>query len=128
MASSLLLLLLAALFLLSIYVLSRTNGSVPVGASLSATAGNNSSWLSPSGNFAFGFQQLENKDLFLLSILYAKIPERTIVWYANWDSPAIAPKGSLVNLTANNGLVLTSPQGEELWKSETSVGVVAFGF
>ncbi|CAB4281752.1 unnamed protein product [Prunus armeniaca] len=35
----------------------------------------------------------------------------------------VAPKGSTVNLTANSGLVLKSPQGEELWKSETSAGV-----
>ncbi|KAK9941310.1 hypothetical protein M0R45_017918 [Rubus argutus] len=123
----LLLLLISSFFVVPIFVFSQTDGKVAVGAFLSATAGNNSSWLSPSGDFAFGFRQLENKDLFLLSIWYAKIPDRTIVWYANGDTPALAPQGSLVNLTANDGIVLTSPQGEEFWKSETSVGVVAFG-
>ncbi|KAK9912846.1 hypothetical protein M0R45_036683 [Rubus argutus] len=122
----LLLLLIPSFFGVPISVFSQTDGKVAVDAYLSATAGNNSSWLSPSGDFAFGFRQLENKDLFLLSIWYAKIPDRTIVWYANGDSP-VAPKGSLVNLTANDGLVLTSPQGQQLWKSETIVGVVAFG-
>ena len=118
------LLLLSSLFLLPMYVLAQTNGSVVVGASLSATG--ISSWIFLSGDFAFGFWQHENKDLFLLSVWYAKIPDKTVVWYANGDRPA--PKGSFLNLTANSGLVLTSPQGEELWKSETSVGVVAFGF
>ncbi|XP_034222710.1 G-type lectin S-receptor-like serine/threonine-protein kinase LECRK3 [Prunus dulcis] len=45
--------------------------------------------------------------------------------FSIWDNkPALAPNGSTVNL-ANSGLELTSPQGEELWKSETIVGVVA---
>ncbi|CAL8998498.1 unnamed protein product [Prunus brigantina] len=125
------LLLLSSLFLQPVLVLSETNGSIAVGGSLTATAEGNSSssWLSPSGDFAFGFRPLGNNDLFLLSIWYAKIPDRTIVWYAN-NKPAVAPAaplGSTVNLTAHSGLVLTSPQGEELWKSETIVGVVANG-
>ncbi|XP_021832245.1 G-type lectin S-receptor-like serine/threonine-protein kinase LECRK3 [Prunus avium] len=121
------LLLFSSLFLLPVSVFAQTNGSIAVGASLTATAGNSSPWFSPSGDFAFGFLPLGNNDLFLLSIWYAKIPDRTIVWYANRDNkPALAPKGSTVNL-ANSGLELTSPQGEELWKSETIVGVVANG-
>ena len=124
------LLLFSSLFLLPVSVFAQTNGSIAVGASLTATAEGNSSssWLSPSGDFAFGFRPLGNNDLFLLSIWYAKIPDRTIVWNANRDNEAaVAPKGSTVNLTANSGLVLRSPQGEELWKSETIVGVVANG-
>ncbi|KAM5582519.1 G-type lectin S-receptor-like serine/threonine-protein kinase LECRK3 [Rosa sericea] len=115
------------MLLLPIYVLAQTNGSVAVGASLSAAG--NSSWISPSGDFAFGFRQLENNELFLLSIWFAKIPDRTIVWYTNGDTPV--PKGSTVNLTANSGLVLTSPQGDQkLWTSnDTNIiaGVVAHG-
>ncbi|PRQ35359.1 putative protein kinase RLK-Pelle-SD-2b family [Rosa chinensis] len=116
--------LLSSLLLLPMYVLAQTNGSIALGASLS-TAGS-TSWLSLSGGFAFGFRQLENNDLFLLSIWFANIPDKTIVWYANGDKPA--PNGSVVNLTANSGLVLTSPQGEQLWKSnQTIAGVVAHG-
>ncbi|XP_062013803.1 G-type lectin S-receptor-like serine/threonine-protein kinase LECRK3 [Rosa rugosa] len=124
MAFTVCLFLLSSLLLLPTYVLAQTNGSIAVGASLS-TAGN-SSWLSPSGDFAFGFRQLENNDLFLLSIWFAKIPDKTIVWYANGDKPA--PDGSVVNLTANSGIVLTSPQGDQSWKSnQTIAGVVAHG-
>ncbi|KAM5582505.1 G-type lectin S-receptor-like serine/threonine-protein kinase RLK1 [Rosa sericea] len=123
-----LLLFLSSLYLVPISVFAQTDGKVVVGASLSATAGNSSSWLSPSGDFAFGFRQLENSDLFLLSLWYAKIPDRTIVWYANnGDSPAAVAKGSLLNLTADSGLVLTSPRGVQLWKSESISGDVAFG-
>ncbi|PRQ35355.1 putative non-specific serine/threonine protein kinase [Rosa chinensis] len=119
MAFTVRLFLLSSLLLLPTYVLAQTNGSIAVGASLS-TAGN-SSWLS-----AFRFQQLENNNLFLLSIWFAKIPDRTIVWYANGDKPA--PNGLVVTLTASSGLVLTSCQGEQLWKSnQTVAGVVAHG-
>lgn len=60
----------------------------------------------------------------MLCIWYAKIPDKTIAWYANGDHPA--PKDSKVNLTADRGLVLTSPQGKELWKSETILEEVAY--
>ncbi|PQQ00041.1 uncharacterized protein Pyn_37453 [Prunus yedoensis var. nudiflora] len=127
MAFTVRLLLFSSLFLLPVSVFAQTKGSIAVGDFLTATAANSSPWLSPSGDFAFGFSPLGSNDLFLLSIWYAKIPD-TIVWHANGNNEAaVAPKGSTVNLTANSGLVLRSPQGEELWKSGTSVGVVANG-
>ncbi|XP_015875973.2 G-type lectin S-receptor-like serine/threonine-protein kinase RLK1, partial [Ziziphus jujuba] len=117
-----------SLFLLLLPLLSvfaQTNGSVPVGASLSALHLNSSSsWLSPSGDFAFGFRHLQN-DLFLLSIWFNKIPDKTIVWHANEGRPVT--RGSRVNLTANGGLILTDPQGQELWRSDLISGVVVSG-
>ncbi|KAJ6944626.1 G-type lectin S-receptor-like serine/threonine-protein kinase LECRK2 [Populus alba x Populus x berolinensis] len=106
------------------FAVSQTGGNITVGASLSTSE--NTSWLSPSGDFAFGFYQLYgNKDLFLLAIWYDKIPNKTIVWYANGDEPA--PTGSKAVLTANRGISLTDPQGRELWRSETIIGDVAYG-
>ncbi|KAM1753087.1 hypothetical protein ACFX12_005714 [Malus domestica] len=120
-------LLFSSLFLLPISVFSQNNGRVAVGSSLTASTGDSSSWLSPSGDFAFGFSPLGNNDLFLLSIWYAKIPE-TIVWHACDDNnPVLAPGGSILNLTANSGLVLNNPQGGEIWKSETTFGIVENG-
>ncbi|KAJ4724153.1 Receptor-like protein kinase [Melia azedarach] len=119
------LLLLSSFLMLPFSTVAQSNGSISVGASLSATQ-NSSSWLSSSGDFAFGFQPLEdNNNLFLLSIWYAKIPGKTIVWYANGDKPAAS--GSKVQLTADHGLVLTGPQGDEMWKSEPIIGTVARG-
>ncbi|KAM6578994.1 hypothetical protein CsatB_030831 [Cannabis sativa] len=100
-------------------VLAQTiNGKVNLGSSLFA-AENSSPWLSQNGEFAFGFHQLKNQDdiFFLLCIWYAKIPEKTIIWCANGDKPAAAR--SNVVLTPETGLVLTTPQGKELWKSES---------
>ncbi|KAM0998785.1 hypothetical protein FF1_005566 [Malus domestica] len=128
MAFSVRMLLFSSLFLLPIYVFSQNNGRVVVGSSLTATTGNSSSWLSPSGDFAFGFSPLGNNDLFLLSIWYAKIPDETVVWYAyDGNNPIVAPRGSVLNLTANSGLVLNNPQGGEIWKSETTFGIVENG-
>ncbi|MCI42316.1 G-type lectin S-receptor-like serine/threonine protein kinase RLK1-like, partial [Trifolium medium] len=49
----------------------------------------------------------------------------TVVWYANGDSPA--PQGSKVELTANDGLVLTSPNGDALWNTTAVLGGVFRG-
>ncbi|KAK9999250.1 hypothetical protein SO802_018853 [Lithocarpus litseifolius] len=118
-------LLVFLLVLLPISSIAQNNGNVTVGNSLTATD-NTTSWLSPSGDFAFGFRPLSNqKDLFLLSIWFDKIPDKTVVWYARVDNPV--PRGSKVKLDADNGLVLTGPQGDELWTANTIVGTVAYG-
>ena len=71
-------LLASLLILLPISAVAQNNGNITVGRSLTATD-YSSSWLSPSGDFAFGFRPLSDKnDLFLLSIWFAKIPDKTI--------------------------------------------------
>ncbi|GAY49922.1 hypothetical protein CUMW_122780 [Citrus unshiu] len=111
--------------------IAQNNGTVPVGATL--TAGTNSSpWVSPSGDFAFGFHQLDEENnsngLFLLSIFYNKIPEKTVVWYTdNKDQNPAVPRGSQVKLTADRGLVLNDPQGKQVWSSKIDIGTVAIG-
>ncbi|MCH97359.1 G-type lectin S-receptor-like serine/threonine protein kinase RLK1-like, partial [Trifolium medium] len=116
MASSILPFLLYSLILQFICVVAQTKSIIDIGDSFTAQT-NNSTWLlSPSGDFAFGFLPLEDPDSFLLSIWYAKILNKTVVWYANGDNPA--PKGSKVVLTYSDGLVLTSPNGDKLWNTE----------
>ncbi|KAF7837129.1 G-type lectin S-receptor-like serine/threonine-protein kinase LECRK3 [Senna tora] len=111
----------------SVCVFAQTKSNITVGESFTAGDGNSTWVISPSGDFAFGFQPLAgNNDQFLLSIWYAKIPNTTIVWYANGDNPA--PKGSKVQLTAAQGLVLTSSNGGDLWKPDSiGGGTVALG-
>ncbi|PRQ54441.1 putative non-specific serine/threonine protein kinase [Rosa chinensis] len=89
---------------------------------LSLTASDNSlSWQSPSGEFAFGFRRIGDQDLFLLAIWFDKIPEKTLVWYANGDNPA--PKGSKVELTKDGNFRLTGPRKEEIWPQPVISGV-----
>ncbi|XP_013661066.1 G-type lectin S-receptor-like serine/threonine-protein kinase RLK1 [Brassica napus] len=97
------------------------SGSVPVGESLTASESQqfSSSWLSPSGDFAFGFRKIQPNDGFTLSIWFDKIPDKTIVWYAQTvnTTTGLVPEGSKVTLTADRGLVLTDPGGQQLWSS-----------
>ncbi|XP_044476718.1 G-type lectin S-receptor-like serine/threonine-protein kinase LECRK2 [Mangifera indica] len=93
--------------------------NISVGSSLSTT-GDNSSRLSPLGHFAFGFRQLNNSNHFLLAIWFNKIPENTIVWYADGDNPA--PRGSKVELTTQ-GLLLKDPENQIIWSTSPSTEV-----
>ncbi|XP_020210378.2 G-type lectin S-receptor-like serine/threonine-protein kinase LECRK3 [Cajanus cajan] len=105
------------------YVSAQTRNNVSVGETL--VAGNvGAQWLSSSKEIAFGFHQLEN-DLFLLAIWYQKIPNDNLIWYANGDNPA--PKGSKLELNEYSGLMLNSPQGVELWTSQTISGTISYG-
>ncbi|KAL3850074.1 hypothetical protein ACJIZ3_011956 [Penstemon smallii] len=105
--------------------LAQNNGNITVGTSLTATE-NSSPWLSPSGDFAFGFQQLgDNNDLFQLSIWFNRIPDRTIVWYPRGTNPV--PRGSTLQLDAA-GLLLRDPRGRLLWNTNGLVDEVAYAF
>ncbi|KAJ0612317.1 putative protein kinase RLK-Pelle-SD-2b family [Helianthus annuus] len=102
----------------------RTNGSVSVGASLTATP-DAKPWLSSSGEFALGFQNVQGTDRFLLSIFYDKIPEKTIVWFP--EGGLTVATGSKVDLVDRRGLVLSDPQGKEVWSSGSSSDL-AYGY
>lgn len=97
-----------------VVVAQSSDGNIRVGATIVASD-NSETWLSPSNDFALGFHQLENKNLFLLAIWYHKIPSRTIVWYANGNNPV--PRRSKVELTADRGLVLTNLDDQLIWRS-----------
>ena len=111
------------LLLLPLVAAQSTASNISLRSTITATD-NAKPWLSPSHDFAFGFHQLENKDLFLLAIWYYKIPSRTIVWYANGDNPV--PRRSKVELTTDRGLVLTDPNDQVIWRSDFATGAVAY--
>ncbi|KAJ9685838.1 hypothetical protein PVL29_017774 [Vitis rotundifolia] len=106
-------------------VFSRANPEIRLGSSLIASD-NSSSWRSPSGEFAFGFYQLGNQNLFLLAIWFDKIPEKTLAWYANGDNPA--PEGSKVELTSDGQLILNDPRGDEIWRPQTTLNGVTHAY
>ncbi|KAJ8759953.1 hypothetical protein K2173_010809 [Erythroxylum novogranatense] len=72
----------------------------------------NSSWTSPSGDFAFGFWQVTGRG-YLLAIWFNKVPERTIVWSANRNNPVHG--GSQVDLTIDGYLILTDQKHTRIW-------------
>ncbi|KAI3977123.1 hypothetical protein MKX01_042813 [Papaver californicum] len=112
-------LLFLLLLLLTIDSNAQNYRNVTSGSSL--TAGDaNTSWASPSGDFAFGFRPIVQDYLFLLAIWFDKIPDKTIVWFANDgdknNEEIRIQKGSKVELT-NGKLILNDPQGVELWSA-----------
>ncbi|KAJ1417286.1 Bulb-type lectin domain [Sesbania bispinosa] len=97
-----------------------------VNLSSTLSTNDNHAWLSPSGEFAFGFRQLSGTSHFTVAIWYDKIPDKTIVWNAKAnDNIAEAPTGSQVHLTSE-GLILTSPEKVTIWMARPG-GVVSFG-
>ncbi|KAM4116012.1 hypothetical protein ACJW30_02G018300 [Castanea mollissima] len=86
------------------------NSTTKLGSSI--TAGSDSSWKSPSGDFAFGFYHLVTNQ-YLVGIWFDKISEKTLVWSANRDDPA--GKGSTIKLLLNGQLVLTHTNGTQLF-------------
>ncbi|XP_054785902.1 G-type lectin S-receptor-like serine/threonine-protein kinase LECRK2 [Prosopis cineraria] len=107
---------------LSHSVLTQSFKNISLGTSLTAIE-NGSFWASPSGDFAFGFQQIQ-KDGFLLAIWFNKILERTIVWSANGQN--LAPKGSKVELTSHGSFQLIDPNGQQLWNATPLVHGVSY--
>ncbi|XP_075494016.1 G-type lectin S-receptor-like serine/threonine-protein kinase LECRK3 [Primulina tabacum] len=90
-------------------------------------AGNtNSRWISPSGEFAFGFQRIVPDGGYLLAIWFDKIPEKTIVWSANRDSPS--EEGSRIQLFTDGRFELDGPRGNLILNDARSgPGGVAYG-
>ncbi|KZV44413.1 receptor-like protein kinase 1 [Dorcoceras hygrometricum] len=112
--------------LIPLCAVSQNSGNITVGASLTAD-GSSKPWLSPTGDFAFGFQQLpNNKDLFLLSIWFDQVPEKTVIWYTNGKNPV--PRGSRIQLVAAGGLELRDPHNQIIWSTNLSPDETAYGY
>ncbi|XP_052194301.1 G-type lectin S-receptor-like serine/threonine-protein kinase LECRK3 [Diospyros lotus] len=87
------------------------------GSSLTPTG--NSSWLSPSGLYAFGFYR-QGKGGYAVGIFMDGIPDKTVVWTANRDDPPPATTNLTLQLTADGRFMLQSPQGQSIPIVETS--------
>ena len=88
--------------------LNKGNPTISLGSSLSTTT--NSSWLSHSGLYAFGFYQEANG--YAVGVFLAGIPQKKVLWTTNRDDPP-APSDVTLNFTNDGRLVLQSAQGKE---------------
>ncbi|KDP26126.1 hypothetical protein JCGZ_22227 [Jatropha curcas] len=79
----------------------KKQSNITIGSSL--TPNKNSSWLSPSGLYAFGFYKKANG--YAIGIFLAGIPQKTVVWTANRDDPPISSEVTLV-FSSSIGLLL----------------------
>jgi hypothetical protein len=105
------------LFLLLVSLLSNDGNAqgnnshaIPVGSSLSSSSGNRSSWLSPSGHFAFGFYP--QVDGFAIGIWLINQNNKTVTWTANRDDPPVSSNATL-DLTKEGMLLRTGPISEK---------------
>ena len=109
LASGFLLLILSILF-----VEARTQpnqfGEIPLGSQLSPISETNSSWLSPSGHFAFGFFSQGNG--FAVGIWMVGPPNNTVVWTANRDDEPVSFNAT-IHLSEEGKLFLRTAQGNE---------------
>ncbi|KAI5675228.1 hypothetical protein M9H77_06178 [Catharanthus roseus] len=125
MGFSVFLFLLTLLFMFPISSVSQSNPNVTLGSSLTTNNGESSSWISPSGEFAFGFLQISSGGGYLLAIWFNKIPERTIIWSANGNN--LAPQGSIIQLLQDGRFVLSDSSGRQIWSANTGSSRVAYG-
>ncbi|XP_075675340.1 G-type lectin S-receptor-like serine/threonine-protein kinase LECRK1 [Castanea sativa] len=106
MATIFLFLLLSAIFTAEAQT---GQSSIEPGSFLTATltTTTNSSWLSPSALYAFGFYKQGNG--YSVGIFVEGIPQKTVVWTANRDDPPV-PADAILNFTSDGQLVLQSAQ------------------
>lgn len=108
-------------------ILAQSYKNISLGSSLT-TLQDNSPWTSPSGDFALGFQKIEDNG-FLLAIWFNKIPERTIVWYAAYQpygtGSNLVANGSKVELTTDGQFSLKDPNGKQIWNLRDNIDHVA---
>ncbi|KAM3392906.1 hypothetical protein ACQJBY_013846 [Aegilops geniculata] len=105
------------LLLLGVSSAAQAQVNITLGSSLTPQ-GPNSSWLSPSGDFAFGFRPVEgNTSSYLLAVWFDKISEKTVAWYAksSQDTLVQVPSSSVLQLTTDGLLSLRNPSNDEVW-------------
>ncbi|XP_030518189.2 G-type lectin S-receptor-like serine/threonine-protein kinase LECRK3 [Rhodamnia argentea] len=90
--------------------------NISLGASLTPNTATNSSWLSPSGVFAFGFYQRDHG--YAVGVFLPRTPRKIPVWTSNRDHPPV-PINSTLRFTTDGRLVLQSAEAQE-----TSVAIL----
>ncbi|XP_020420768.1 G-type lectin S-receptor-like serine/threonine-protein kinase B120 isoform X2 [Prunus persica] len=83
----------------------QMQSNISQGSSLTTT---NSTWLSRSGLYAFGFYR--QGDGYAVGIFLAGIPQKTVVWTANRDDPPVSNNATL--LFTGDGLALPTAEGQ----------------
>ncbi|BFG35105.1 hypothetical protein CerSpe_213790 [Prunus speciosa] len=84
----------------------QMQSNISRGSSLTPTT--NSTWLSRSGLYAFGFYRQGNG--YAVGIFLAGILEKTVVWTANRDDPPVSKNATL--LFTGDGLALPTAEGQ----------------
>ncbi|XP_047333608.1 G-type lectin S-receptor-like serine/threonine-protein kinase LECRK3 isoform X2 [Impatiens glandulifera] len=120
-------------YLITILLLSSFSSSlaqlnpqnITLGSSLTPIGTRNSTWLSPSGLYAFGFYKQQNAGIgYYVGIFLAGIPEKTVVWTANRDDPPLSSDVTLL-FDTNGQLILHQPDNQNTSLMDTSSSAYA---
>lgn len=95
--------------------------NISLGSSLKPTT--NSSWLSPSGLYAFGFYKLTNG--YAVGVFIAGIPEKTVVWTANRDDHPVYPSNVVLALTNDGRLILQQEDRDDKYIAKPNRSVAS---
>ncbi|KAJ9554112.1 hypothetical protein OSB04_018157 [Centaurea solstitialis] len=110
------------LFLSTIFFtfnLARSQSNITRGLSLTPT-GTTTSWLSPSGRYAFGFYpQISG---YAIGVYIAGIPEKTVVWTASRENLPLS-NNSTLSFTTDGSLIVEQTPGQRIdITSSTTIG------
>ncbi|KAF7128959.1 hypothetical protein RHSIM_Rhsim10G0139200 [Rhododendron simsii] len=95
--------------------------NISLSSSLTPTGTNSSSWLSPSGLYAFGFYPQGNG--YTVGVFAAGLPEKTVVWTANRDDPPVLSNATLA--FRDGRLVLNIPPDQNTYIADVSQSISA---
>ncbi|GLJ05479.1 hypothetical protein SUGI_0018860 [Cryptomeria japonica] len=91
--------------------------NIKLGSTLSPSE--NSKWVSPNGQFAFGFYP-QTPTVYVVGVWYDNMTPKTLAWTVVKDKRDIpAEKKSSLQLT-DSGLILSDDRKNVLWSSESS--------
>ncbi|MCD7455634.1 hypothetical protein HAX54_028958 [Datura stramonium] len=103
-------------FSCSCLTLLASEESIKLGKSITG----NKKMVSAGGSFALGFFTPANSTFSYLGIWYNTIPEQTVIWVANRESPIPQKSGAVFTIGDDGNLVLFDEKGKVIWSSNVS--------
>ncbi|GLJ05467.1 hypothetical protein SUGI_0018660 [Cryptomeria japonica] len=108
------------LYLMLIYVLARKK-NISLGSTLISSE--NSKWVSPNGQFAFGFYAI-TLTLYVVGVWFDDIPTKSLACTAMKDRRDIPVEKMFTLQLTNSGLILYDDQNNTKWSSGQTNSVV----
>ncbi|XP_057828329.2 G-type lectin S-receptor-like serine/threonine-protein kinase At2g19130 [Cryptomeria japonica] len=90
--------------------------TLPLGASLAGKE----TLISKNGAFALGFFSPNGTNNWYIGIWFSQIPEKTVVWVANRETPVLSTP-SVLNFSRDGRLRLFDSNGRSIWSSNNSL-------
>ncbi|GLJ44798.1 hypothetical protein SUGI_0942240 [Cryptomeria japonica] len=113
---------LSLLFAITVFIQLKNYGAAVQGGdtlSLGASLAGNQTLISKNGTFELGFFSPNGSNNWYIGIWFASIPEKTIVWVANRETPARSRPGNL-KLSRQGKLGLFDAEGAPIWSVNIS--------